>query len=122
MTESTGREPSMIKHDQLNELVAAAGVEATADVIDSYWRSTNDLVESLNKALQDSDLAEAAKVAHALKGSSANVGAEALSIITKKLEDYCQEQNAEDAKNSFETMKSMVEESKAEFDAYLKSA
>lgn len=63
----------------LAELVDAIGAEAAGEVIGAYRASAAEGVETILQALSRGDLAAAGRQAHALRSSSALVGARALS-------------------------------------------
>ena len=80
-----------IEADQLESLIEAAGVDGLNDILDAFWRSTDNLLEAIEKQIADGDLDEAAKTAHAIKGSAANVGASLLAAVAKRMECACRE-------------------------------
>ena len=61
------------------------------DFFQSYWKSHAELRENLDQALAAGDSKEILRLAHTLKGSSANVGAKALSGYYRSIEDACRE-------------------------------
>ena len=58
-----------------------------AKVISMYFQSSTELLERLRQALKQRDADATRKAAHALKSSSANLGATQLASLTKELED-----------------------------------
>ena len=71
---------------QLRALEAAGADDLVCSVIDAYLTSSSALERALDDAVGASDLAELARVAHTLKSSSAQVGAEQLSSLCKEIE------------------------------------
>jgi len=58
-----------------------------AKVISMYFKSSSELLEKLRKALKQRDADATRKAAHALKSSSANLGASQLASLSKELEE-----------------------------------
>ncbi len=83
--------------DQVNGLIAAAGVDGTREILDAFWRSTEELLDALSAQVGDGALALAAQTAHAIKGSAANVGASRLAKTAAQLEIACKAENADAA-------------------------
>jgi HPt (histidine-containing phosphotransfer) domain-containing protein len=86
--------PPVLDCEQLDGLIAAAGVEGAKSILDAFWRSTENLLASLQRQISEGDLNAAARTAHALKGSSLNVGALRLSSAARAIEDACRKADA----------------------------
>ena len=65
--------------DEVTELIA----EGALAILDAFQRSTVDLLGVMSEDLHQSALSEASRSAHAVKGSAANVGAQALALIQR---------------------------------------
>lgn len=98
--ETSGHSPNtgdsatqLLDREQIDSLVAAAGVEGARDILDAFHRSTVELLNKLKDELGRGDLGEASRTAHALKGSALNVGALALSNAARVVEDACKTDN-----------------------------
>ena len=113
---------ALLDREQIDSLVAAAGVDGTWEILDAFRRSTDDLLAKLHVELASGDLAEAARTAHALKGSAANVGALTLSSAARKVEDACRSQNGAGAQESLAGAGSHFEATLAAFKAVLDAA
>ncbi len=61
--------------------------EAFDDLVMTYLQDSDTKIKTLKKAIHAQDSTQIAEVAHSLKGSSANICAEALSSMFKKIED-----------------------------------
>ncbi len=79
--------------DQVDGLVAAAGVDGTLEILDAFWRSTTSLLETLSSQINQGDLETAAQTAHAVKGSAANIGAHKLAGTATAIEQACKNGN-----------------------------
>ena len=79
--------------EQVDGLVAAAGVDGTKEILEAFWRSTSDLLETLSSQITEGSFEPAAKTAHAVKGSAANIGAHRLSDTATAIEQACKEGN-----------------------------
>lgn len=88
-----GQTGLLIDREQIDGLIAAAGVDATREILDAFRRSTDGLLAKLREDLARGDFTEAARTAHAIKGSSANVGALMLSSAARSVEEACKTQD-----------------------------
>jgi len=73
----------MPTYKQLKELM---GVEFIAELIDTYNLETKALIEQLDKALNDGEIASFRRCAHSIKSSSASLGALVFSQKARELE------------------------------------
>jgi HPt (histidine-containing phosphotransfer) domain-containing protein len=71
---------------QIDCLLEVAGVSGVDEIMNAFWKSTDALIAALRAAVEKRDGAEAGRIAHALKGSAANVGASLLSSIARDAE------------------------------------
>jgi CheY-like chemotaxis protein len=78
---------------QLRQLQQPKGPDLVTKVIGLYLDSSRSLMEKLRSALTCSDAGGVREAAHALKSSSANVGALTLADLAKKLEHIGREAN-----------------------------
>lgn len=108
--------------EQIDGLVAAAGVDGTREILAAYWRSTDTLLRSLQDQLSRGDVIEAAKTAHALKGSSLNVGATRLSWSARAIEDACRVKDASGALACLDGARSNYADTVEAIDAHLSAA
>ncbi|MEO0399709.1 MAG: Hpt domain-containing protein [Pseudomonadota bacterium] len=98
----------IIASEQLDGLFAAAGAEGLQEILDAFWRSTEELLTSLEAQVQTQDFTEAARTAHAIKGSASNVGAHLLAETAKALEAACREENGDNLSASYESARDAV--------------
>ena len=89
MSEPLRSEDAHIHTEQLDGLIAAAGVDGARAILDAFWRTTAELMESLNTQVGDNALDLAGQTAHAVKGSAANVGAQRLAAAAARFETAC---------------------------------
>jgi len=83
-----------IELEQLNGLIAAAGVEGAREILNAFWSSTEELLAAAAAQVDGGDLETAAQTAHAIKGMAANVGAAKLSSTASDLEVACRDKDA----------------------------
>ncbi|HXI86507.1 MAG TPA: Hpt domain-containing protein [Parvularculaceae bacterium] len=121
-TKSPQSAEPILDREQINGLVAAAGVDGTREILNAFWRSTDVLFRALQDQLSRGDLVEAAKSAHALKGSSLNVGALRLSAAARHIEECCRAQNGGAALDRLSSAEAGYAETVAAFDAHLATA
>jgi HPt (histidine-containing phosphotransfer) domain-containing protein len=76
----------LLEVEQLDGLLDAAGPEGVKAILEAFWRSTDDLLSKLRTQIAENDYAAIAASAHAIKGSSSNIGAIALANHARDLE------------------------------------
>ncbi len=91
MAEPLASGPEHLQAEQVDSLVAAAGVDGALAILDAFQRSTLDLLSVMGEDLRSGALSEASRTAHAVKGSAANVGAAALAECASAIEKACKE-------------------------------
>ena len=72
--------------DQIRQLQGVGQPDLLRQVIDIYLESSSKLVEQIDAALASADAAAAGRAAHALKSSSGNVGATAVTQLAAAIE------------------------------------
>ena len=77
--------PAVFAQDVLGELQAVIGADSQR-VVDAFLHDTPLLVRRLQQAAHAHDLAQLQALAHSLKSSSANLGANALSAVARRIE------------------------------------
>ncbi len=113
---------TIIEPEQIETLVASAGVEMTQTILEAFWASNQEILVNLQSQLADGALAEAAKSAHALKGSAANLGAVVLAEQARLLENACQAMEALSARKVMETIPDSISRTRAAFETLLQVA
>lgn len=83
--------------DNLRAIQIPGGSDIVSKVINAYLQESSTLIEKLRQAEQDQDPTGLYKIAHALKSSSANVGALQLAELCKSLEKIGREGSMEGA-------------------------
>lgn len=76
-----------IDEEQIGSLAEVAGVDVVNSILDAFWQSTENLTADLNQAIAVRDVRRIAELGHALKGSSANIGAAQMAKRAKLIED-----------------------------------
>ena len=122
LTQSPNDRDSHLQLEQIDGLIAAAGVEGTREILTAFQRSTVDLLASLQDQLRQEDLRLAAVTAHAVKGSAANVGAKRLADAAAGVENACRSESLEDAERCLKDARACFEIFHMRFDDYLSSA
>ncbi len=84
----------LINTAQIDGIVAAAGAAGAMEIMNAFWRTALQLIEQIESCVAAGDFSTAAAAGHALKGSAANVGAEALCKATRVLEEACRDGDA----------------------------
>ena len=78
-----------IEMEQIDSLIAAAGIDGTRAILEAFQRSTTDLLKLLYDGVNGGALEDAYRTAHAVKGSAANVGAQMLAETAASIEKAC---------------------------------
>jgi|GEM_PF-2846941 len=121
VTDDEKASSGMIEREQMDSIVAAAGVDAAGDIMNAFWRSTDTLVDAIETSLANGAMKDAANNAHALKGSAANVGATGISSHMSEFEKHCLEGNEAGASAAFSDIQTCIEKSRAAFSQYFES-
>ncbi len=95
--------------DELAGVFGEDGPEIVRDIIDTYLRETPKLLEGLLQHAQAGDVAGVGDIAHAMKSSSASVGAVRLSEICAGLERSARAESLEDADELLASIKETSE-------------
>ncbi len=73
--------------DNIRALQRPGQPDLLTRIIDTYSRNAEALVNGLHRALQDGDIELVRRNAHTLKSAAANLGATALSELSRQLEE-----------------------------------
>ena len=111
----------LIDGEQVRVLADAAGKEAVVPILDAFWQSNVELLEQLEAAIASGDADAAAKVAHALKGSAGNLGANAVAETSRQVEYAAKANDLEEARTASAALPRQIEGSKAAFAALMAS-
>ena len=105
----------LIDGEQVRVLADAAGKEAVVPILDAFWTSNDELMAQLDAAIASGDADAAATVAHALKGSASNLGANAVAETSRQVETAAKSGDIETAKSAATALPGQIEGSKAAF-------
>lgn len=86
MVQRSTAQASLLDSEQIDSLLDIAGVDGVRDILDAFWRSTDELSANLAVCVETGECGQAARTAHALKGSAANVGAHRLAEAARDVE------------------------------------
>jgi len=122
LSEPQENQVSHLHVEQIDGLVAAAGVDGAREILDAFWRSTADLLEALATQIAENTMDVAAQTAHAVKGSAANVGAQRLSQTAARIEEACKNGDSAAAAGTLENAHENFKAFRACFDEHLSRA
>ena len=108
-----------IQLDQIESLIAAAGVDGTRAIMEAFQRSTVELLSSLSNGVEGGSLDDAYRTAHAVKGYAANVGAQLLSETAAAIERACKAGDAATAAERLADAQSHFDMFCVHFEAHL---
>lgn len=104
---------------QIDALIEIAGREGVCEILQAFWRSTDSLASLLKSLLDEGNLIEAAKTAHAVKGSAANVGANLLANAARSLEIGCKSDSSAEAAQALTQLLAAYEETRIALTAHV---
>jgi len=84
---------SLLNTDSILYLEKIVGKDNICSILQKYIDSYTDIVKNLNDACTDHNTKEMKRLAHSLKSSSMQVGAERLSSLCKDLEEGSEDYN-----------------------------
>ncbi len=113
---------ALVDYTQIESLLDIAGRTGVDEILRAFWRSTDDLALRLKTQIDCGDFVEASRTSHAVKGSAANVGANALADAAKEIEHSCRELNAEGAVRALARLRFIYEQTKAAISERLEAA
>jgi len=112
----------LIDFSQIDSLLDAAGRDGVNDIMLAFWRSTDNLAAQLQTLIGNSEFEEAAKAAHAVKGSAANVGACQLAMSARTLEIACKNRDAAAAIAALSDMNAAYRNARSALTAHIDAA
>ncbi len=113
------RRTAPLQMEQVESLIAAAGVDGTRAIMDAFQRSTITLLNMLTDGLRGGALDEAYRTAHAVKGSAANVGAQLLADTAAAIEVACKAGDAAAAASKLSEAQTHFDTFCVHFEAHL---
>jgi HPt (histidine-containing phosphotransfer) domain-containing protein len=119
---SASENAALVDYAQIESLLEVAGRRGVEEILLAFWRSTDDLVQRLYRQIECDDFIEAARSSHALKGSAANVGANALADAAKDVEQCSKELNARSAADALLRLERVYARTRAAINARLEMA
>lgn len=105
--------------DQVDGLIAAAGVDGAREILEAFRRSTADLLENMAVQIGKDDFGAAAATAHAVKGSAANVGASRLAQSAAQLESACKQSTDDNVRDLLDAVRKDFESARRCFEEHL---
>jgi len=111
-----------LETDQIDSLINAAGIAGAQEILNAFWRSTETLLDALAEKVRAGNFEDAAKTAHALKGSAANVGAKRLADAAQTVETACKRSDMKGALAALSETNENVAAVKVCFEEHLKAA
>jgi two-component system sensor histidine kinase/response regulator len=113
------REAEVINAQRLNDL-AELGEEASwlETLLHRYLEDARSRIAALRKAVKEGDVGVVAELAHALKGSSANVGATGMRDASIVLQDLGRAKTLEGAEHALVQLEAMYEQTASALETY----
>ncbi|WOI54119.1 Hpt domain-containing protein [Parvularcula sp. LCG005] len=109
----------IIDESQLGGLAEAAGVDGVRAILEAFWESTAEINSGLLAAIAANDSSNVAALGHALKGSSANLGAALLAMRARVIEDAGKAGNFAEAQDALSGIPNAIAETRQAIDEML---
>lgn len=110
---------SLLESEQIDSLLDIAGVDGVRDILAAFWRSTDELSADLARCAETGEAGEAARIAHALKGSAANVGAMRLAEAARDVEALSKTGDHVAARDAIERLAAIYRETRAALERHV---
>ena len=85
MASDSALDPKVI--DSLRQLTPAGEADVLSEVLNLFLDEAPKKIRALQEAVNRGDAAEAGRVAHSLKGSSGNIGADSMMDVCRRIDD-----------------------------------
>lgn len=118
---SSTAQASLIESEQIDGLLDIAGVGGVREILDAFWRSTDQLSADLERCVAGGERVEAARVAHALKGSAANVGANRLAEAARVVEFHSKNGELIEARRAIERLAAIYRETRDALERHIEA-
>lgn len=112
---------TLIESEQIDGLLDIAGVGGVREILDAFWRSTDQLSADLERFVAGGESVEAARVAHALKGSAANVGANRLAEAARVVEFHSKNDELIEARRAIERLAAIYHETRVALERHIEA-
>ncbi len=109
----------LLESEQIDSLLDVAGVVGVRDILDAFWRSTDELSADLARCVATGDCFAAARTAHALKGSAANVGAQRLAEAAREVETHTKTGDLVAARDAIVRLAAIYRETRAALERHV---
>lgn len=119
VTQSSTARASLLELEQIDSLLEVAGVDGVNDILAAFWRSTDELSADLSRCVASGECTQAARTAHALKGSAANVGAILLSEAARDVEAHSKTGDLVAARDALERLVKIYRETRAALESHI---
>jgi len=113
-------EDIIIDHNVINELREIGDDEFLKELLETFIIQSDEIIEQTEKAYFNNNNLEVSQLAHKLKGSSLNIGANKLGNICKYLELSTKEHFPDDIFNKIHELKDTYKDTKEELKKILK--
>jgi HPt (histidine-containing phosphotransfer) domain-containing protein len=119
MVQRSTAQASLLELEQINGLLDIAGVDGVKDILAAFWRSTDELSADLARSVEGGESGHAARTAHALKGSAANVGAMRLAEAAREVETLTKSGDLALARAAIERLAAIYRETRAALEQHV---
>ena len=120
--DSASERTELVDFAQIDALLATAGRDGVGDILRAFWRSTDNLALQLQLQIDERNFVEAARTAHAVKGSAANVGAHKLADVARLLEIACKNCDAPAAISALREIRDAYQKTRHVLTAHIDAA
>ncbi len=118
---SAAAKEALIESEQIDGLLEIAGVDGVKEILDAFWRSTDQLTADLARSVRNGECVAAARTAHALKGSAANVGANRLAEAARIVEVRSRSGELREANEAIERLAAIYRETREALERHIEA-
>ncbi len=119
MVQRSTAQALLLEYEQIDGLLEVAGVDGVKDILGAFWRSTDELAADLARSIEGGEGGQAARTAHALKGSAANVGALRLAEAAREVETLSKSGDFATARAAIERLAAIYRETRAALERHV---
>ncbi len=119
MVKNSAAQALLLESGQIDSLLDVAGVDGVNDILAAFWRSTDELSADLSRCVATGEITQAARAAHALKGSAANVGAHRLSEAARDVETLSKNGDLTAMRDALERLAAIYRETRLALESHV---
>lgn len=110
---------ALINASTLNQLKEQLESSDFLEIVELYIKDLPILIQQLEEHVLKMNLEESRRIAHTIKGSASNMGADDLHACAEQMEQYCKTGDFQAAKDDFAKIKRLTQNTVQEIQNYI---